>query len=409
MARACYSRAKFVLLDDPLSAVDAPTAKFLVDHAIRGSLKGRTCILVSHAVGLVLPFADYVVSIKNGDVVAQGHPEDVVRDPNAEGIYGIELGFDNKDETMEHDLSLHGPLSLPDKAGTKLVDDEERATGSVRLAVYDTYFKASGGLMFVCIFFLSFVVCSTIQFGNDWWLKTWTDSTAAPVPQMYNISLPNPSMKLHHQSGDYYSEMKQSVPNLAFFQVPMASNFSDLPRLTTDIPAAQPDVLFYISIYGLFGLAVITSMNLQTLIILFGSLVASRRTHNSLLASVLGAPLRFFEVTPIGRILNRFSKDVENIDKYVFLKTHWQYRYGIHLCLCTKSHSRHYHSCDYLFCNPSLFACCGSHQYGFLCVKIVVLIYMWIAQLYLKTSRELKRLDAVSRSPIYAQFSETLA
>jgi ABC-type cobalamin/Fe3+-siderophores transport system ATPase subunit len=91
LARVCYSKAKYVLLDDPLSAVDAPTAKFLIDHAICGLLKGRTCILVSHAVYLVLPYADHVVSVKNGDIVAQGHPKEIVQNPTAEGIFGMEI------------------------------------------------------------------------------------------------------------------------------------------------------------------------------------------------------------------------------------------------------------------------------------------------------------------------------
>jgi ABC-type multidrug transport system fused ATPase/permease subunit len=314
LARVCYSKAKFVLLDDPLSAVDAPTAKFLVDHAICGLLKGRTCILVSHAVNLVLPYADHVISVKNGDILAQGHPKQIVRDPEAEGLYGVDIMEEMSPEPLEHDISLHGPLILPQTAGTKLVDEEERATGSVKLDVYKTYFNATGGLSFVSVFFFSFLICSLIQFGNDWWLKTWTDANAqqALIPQIGNVSVPLTSLKLSYSS-NILTESKQYVPSPSFYEVANVTIGKELP-----LPVAQPhSAMFYISIYGAFGLAVLASMNLQTFIILVGSLVASRKLHNTLLSKVLGSPLRFFEITPIGRILNRFSKDIENIDNNV--------------------------------------------------------------------------------------------
>lgn len=298
--------------------MDAPTAKFLVDHAIRTLLKRRTCILVSHAVQLVLPFADYVVSIKNGDILAQGHPHDISKNPRAEGIFGLEIKTEEEPAPFDHDLSVHGPLILPQSAGTKLVNDEERATGSVRLDVYRTYFKAAGGIFFALVFFLSFFVGSTIQFGNDWWLKTWTDSNAhaaAVVPQMYNMSLPTINMKLFY-GGSNGLETKTQLPSLSFYQIPQENETVTYPDDSRILSPPHPDsTFFYISIYGLFGVAIITASNLQTLVILFGSLIASRRLHNSLLGSILGAPLRFFEVTPIGRVLNRFSKDVENVDK----------------------------------------------------------------------------------------------
>jgi ABC-type bacteriocin/lantibiotic exporter with double-glycine peptidase domain len=72
LARAAYSPSSIVLLDDPLSAVDAPTARHLLLNCILGPLmNGRTVILVSHAVGLVLPRADYVVVVKNGSISAK--------------------------------------------------------------------------------------------------------------------------------------------------------------------------------------------------------------------------------------------------------------------------------------------------------------------------------------------------
>lgn len=392
LARACYSKAKFVLLDDPLSAVDAPTAKFLVDNAIRGLLKDRTCILVSHAVHLVLPHADYAAVIKNGVIVAQGTSQDLVKDPLAEGIYGIDLTLNSQEDEDLKAMYNSQPYVLPDKAGTTLIDDEERAVGSVRFEVYQSYLIAAGGILFISLFFFSLIVCSTVQFGNDWWLKTWTDSTAV-IPQVYNITVPN-KIQSSYVSGDVLKEITMTPQSLSFFQVPdpqfvpLMSNLS-VPAFAQET-SHQPGTMFYISVYGLFGISLITVLNLQTLVQLYGSLVASRSLHNNLLVNILGAPLRFFEVTPIGRILNRFSKDVENVDNYVmeyFIVFIQKVIQVLTILIVISS-----------VIPPFLFV-----------VFPVFFIYMWVARLYLKTSRELKRLDAVSRSPIYAQFSETLA
>ena len=303
MARACYSRAKFVLLDDPLSAVDAPTAKYLVDNAIRGVLKGRTCILVTHAVSLVFPFADYAVLIKNGEILEDGHPQDLIRNPNADGVFGMDLTEIDNDEIVMHDQSLHGPLVIEPKSGKKLVNDEEKSAGSVRFEVYASYFKASGGFFFVIIFFFSFFVCSVVQFGNDWWLKNWTDSSAYNAASLtYNTSVSYTMLKVQNYGN--FAEMKQHVQNPAFFK---ATEFSSSNE-------SHHDVNFYLTVYGLFGLGIITAMNIQTLVTLVGCLLASKKLHNNMLNSILGSPLRFFEITPIGRILNRFSKDIENVD-----------------------------------------------------------------------------------------------
>jgi energy-coupling factor transporter ATP-binding protein EcfA2 len=75
-----------VILDDPLSAVDTPTANDLLHMAILDLLKGRTCILITHATSLVLPYADKCVLLDNGAVVSQGTPQEVMMDPRATGL-----------------------------------------------------------------------------------------------------------------------------------------------------------------------------------------------------------------------------------------------------------------------------------------------------------------------------------
>jgi ABC-type multidrug transport system fused ATPase/permease subunit len=103
----------------------------------------------------------------------------------------------------------------------------------------------------------------------------------------------------------------------------------------------------------------------------------------------LYSPLRFFEVTPVGRILNRFSKDIESIDNNVME--------------CVTFFT------DRLVAIVTIIAVVGAVTPAFLIgIGPIILVFWWISRLYLNSSRELKRLESVSRSPIYAQFSETL-
>jgi ABC-type multidrug transport system fused ATPase/permease subunit len=150
------------------------------------------------------------------------------------------------------------------------------------------------------------------------------------------------------------------------------------------------NTIFYLSIYACFGLGVILAGTVQDVIVLLGALWASRKLHRELLDAVLFSPLRFFETTPVGRILNRFSKDIENIDSNVINTIHY-FIYSI-------------------IRSVTVVAVIGTIAPPFLLiVPVIGVMYLYVAQLYLSTSRELKRLEAISRSPIYSQFSETLA
>jgi ABC-type multidrug transport system fused ATPase/permease subunit len=152
----------------------------------------------------------------------------------------------------------------------------------------------------------------------------------------------------------------------------------------------QQEAIFYIGIYALFGLGVMVASSIQTLIILVGSWLASQKLHTKLLNAVLYSPLRFFEVTPVGRILNRFSKDIESIDSYV-----------MEACQ---------HFVGQIIQGITIISIIGSVAPSFLFViPFLSVIYGYIAHIYLTSSRELKRFESTTRSPLYAQFSETLS
>ncbi|KAJ3403600.1 hypothetical protein HDV05_007743 [Chytridiales sp. JEL 0842] len=149
------------------------------------------------------------------------------------------------------------------------------------------------------------------------------------------------------------------------------------------------DVMYYVTIYGILGLSIVIANNIHVLVFSWGSLHASDNIHRNILNAVLGSPLRFFEVTPMGRILNRFSKDLSSVDNEVMrIVSFFFFRF---------------------FQAFFIIIVIGFGSWPFLlAISPIVFIYKHIARLYLNASRELKRLESVSRSPLYSNFSETL-
>ncbi|KAJ3181536.1 hypothetical protein HDU85_003477 [Gaertneriomyces sp. JEL0708] len=377
LARAAYSFAQTVLLDDVLAAVDAPTAKHLFNKCILGWMNGRTRILVSHHVGLCAPKADYVVYMNAGEIVARGLPAEVVKDPRAEGVHKVNLHIQDMDDTIDAEID-EPDIPIPNAAskegeGTTLVEDEERATGNVKAYVYWAYIRACGGLGALFCFTVCLIVANFSQVANDWWLKQWAD---AGVEEAHFVShhigaLKTEGMYLWRSSPWRLTNHAQSIVN-------------------TREAVTAPDTLYYMTVYGLLGLLLIASSAILSAYNILVGMRASRRLHNDLLKAILRSPLRFFEITPLGRILNRFSKDLKHIDTelswtiFAFLQ---QVIKGIY----------------------TLGVVGWVSPFFLVAMMPISLIYKAIAARYLNVSRELKRLESISRSPIFNQFSETLA
>ena len=171
-------------------------------------------------------------------------------------------------------------------------------------------------------------------------------------------------------------------------QVVAHSQSSSFP-LTPAVATGRFDA-FYLRIFALLRLISIGLMVARYGSQYIGSLSASKTLHHRLLVRVLGAKFVFFDATPIGRILNRFSKDIEVIDQGV---AHVLFGFQ-----------------NALFSVLTIWLVTSTVTPVFLPLSFFVfLVYFCIGNLYIKSSRSLKRLEAVQRSPLYQHFDETLA
>lgn len=147
---------------------------------------------------------------------------------------------------------------------------------------------------------------------------------------------------------------------------------------------------YYLGVYAAIGIGYMLTSLLREGIVFAGSLRASRIIHKELLHSILRAKFRFFDSTPLGRIVNRFSKDLEAVDQEVA---------PVALGMI--------HSLASVIGIVILISIVTP---GFLMAGIfITCIYWLIGAFYLRASRDLKRIESVQRSPLYQHFGETLA
>lgn len=387
LARALYSNCKHVLLDDCLSAVDSHTAAWIYDNCITGPLmSNRTCILVSHNVSLTLRNADLVVLIEDGKVKGQGDPVELLNE-----------GFLGEDELIKSSVLSKGASSaslskqveklatkaigvdneLPTNKQTdqerlkdgKLIEDETKAEGVVGIAVYSWYLHIFGGWKMLSFLFVAFMVAQGSYIAQSWWVRDWVSHTIPSISTFY------PSKRRLPNSTEL--KTSQFIPSTNFGKTKPA-------RFTP-----YHSTFYYLAIYFLIGLLEAVFASIKTIVDFYAGMRASRKIFKKLLNNVLHSRLRFFDSTPIGRIMNRFSKDIEALDQELVPYLDAAF-YCLIECLST--------ILLITFITPK-----------FLSIAIIVsILYYLVGYFYLSASRELKRLDSITKSPIYQHFSETL-
>ncbi|KAF8977715.1 hypothetical protein BGZ46_007163 [Entomortierella lignicola] len=370
LARAIYSRTRHVLLDDCLSAVDSHTAQHIHSKCLTGPImKNRTCILVTHHVRLCMPTAKHVVLMNHGEIKAQGS----VQQLREQGSLSLVLEEDDEqdntepsdsDATNEAKVGSSTPTGLaqetikdgkqpaaPEKVAKKLVQEEKREEGSVSLAIYLTYATAVGGIVFWTILLSSYAVARSMDISKSLWIREWANA------------------------GEESSFISSLLSNRTI------DTQSSSEKHSTD---------YYLSIYALISVATTLTYVGQTIIDLYGALQAARSLYKKLLFSVVHAPLRFFDTTPVGRIMNRFSRDIGTVDSSI----------SDHMCMFI----------THLVSIISAFIVLTYITPLFIIIAAIITVaFLIVGKRYIDASRELKRLHSITRSPIYSAFSETLA
>uniref|UniRef100_A0A452GXK5 ATP binding cassette subfamily C member 2 n=1 Tax=Gopherus agassizii TaxID=38772 RepID=A0A452GXK5_9SAUR len=367
LARAVYSDADIYLLDDPLSAVDAHVGKHLFDQVLGpdGLLQGKTRILVTHSVSF-LPRTDEIVVLVAGAVSEQGSYSTLL----ANGGAFAQL------------LSTYGSQegSTPEGEGWGL--HHWRWGFPMPCIFHSTLF----GLMLLCGEGRG-VACrrSCVRGACGGWTP-WDAATECAALQV-KFSL---YLRYLHAVGWGFSAWV-FITYVAQYAAFMGSNLwlsdwtdDSLRYWNQTYPTSQRDMRI-----GVFG-ALAAFLLAGALLATRGAIRASRVLHQQLLSNILRVPMSFFDTTPTGRIVNRFAKDIFTVDETIPMSF------------------RSWLTCFLGIISTLLMICLATPYFALIIIPLSIL-YFFLLRYYVSTSRQLRRLDSVTRSPIYSHFGETVS
>ncbi|KAF5027574.1 hypothetical protein F66182_316 [Fusarium sp. NRRL 66182] len=385
LARAIYSRAEILVMDDVFSAVDAHVGRHIFEKCVAGDIcKGRTRILVTHHVALVQSKAKYIVELGEGVALHAGLVSNFIRDGTLEEIRQHEetSQYTAEDETTDSSTAVNseeasitdpndtteltGLQKVASKNAKQFIQEEVRETGVVKKHVYLTYLQDSGGMLLWGICAIIFLAYETGILGRAWWLRIWTGDTDQSTS----------TVKLYQKHGHA----------LGF---PL-HRFPYTPASNLETAKTHYDLNFYLWVYIAISSASAIIGTLRYFWAYFLAIKASRSLFEKMLFAVLHTPLRWLDTVPVGRILNRFSSDFNTIDSRITID--WTQFISNLLSLVG-------------ICIAAFFAS------GIVIPLAIVLVGFGIllSRKYLYGARPLKRLESNCKSPVFELFNAALA
>jgi ABC-type multidrug transport system fused ATPase/permease subunit len=337
LARAYLQKAGLILLDDPLSAVDGDTEKLLCDRLLFGAWKEVTRIVVTHRLEHLGQF-DQIAYLDNGKILGMGSFLELRQSCKEFADFYSEHSKAQGEHTVAQKIDTAIASEVVSEAeidAGRITEDEDREVGAVKSSVYWDYLMSLGGI--------------------NRKSRPWILATLGLGVVIVNI--------------------------MPLMQKAWLSYYSGHQSIWAALPA--------VGIYGVIGIAVIATGLLNNFMWLERGIISGTNMHDKMLQSVLHSPIRFFDSTPVGRVLQRFSRDVESVDVYM----QWSF-IGVINCAMQVV--------------VSLFLILTVLPLMIVAIVPIMTAYYLLQKRYRYPAREVKRYDSVTRSPRYAHFKETL-
>ncbi|KAL1838103.1 hypothetical protein VTJ49DRAFT_3034 [Mycothermus thermophilus] len=399
LARAVYSRARILLLDDPIAALDHQTATSILRnlfHTHAAELTaGRLVVFVTHRVDIVAPYADQVLEVVDGGrVLAYGRAE-LENANNLHRLARLAQALPSPltgvgEENSNSGAGGTGVVEDDDADPDKFIEEERRVHGGVVASVYWQYVKA-GRLRWWFTMVVFFTLFRVVRIGYFWFLKEWGERYRREVPEL-GLGL----------TGGYYPEhLRHSVVSRAalqvdgqfFFPGSRAAASSSATESWFDLDRLLPSPSSHVGPW-LVGFLVLSMIQVLFQTLSDASLIviiyqAGKNMFERTMGRVAGATFRFYDVTPVGRLLNRLTADMAAIDGQI----------ANHLMAVV------FHSLGWL----SSVIVISTATSVFLLISIVMTALFFITfDRFLPTSQSLRRLERVYLSPLFANIG-TLA
>ncbi|CAD6626714.1 BJ4_G0043510.mRNA.1.CDS.1 [Saccharomyces cerevisiae] len=359
LARSVYKKKDIYLFDDVLSAVDSRVGKHIMDECLTGMLANKTRILATHQLSLIERASRVIVLGTDGQVDIGTVDELKARnqtlinllqfssqnsekeDEEQEAVVAGELGqlkYESEVKELTELKKKATEMSQTANSGKIVADGhtsskEERAVNSISLKIYREYIKAAVGKWgFIALPLYAILVVGTTfcSLFSSVWLSYWTEN-----------------------------KFKNRPPS------------------------------FYMGLYSFFVFAAFIFMNGQFTILCAMGIMASKWLNLRAVKRILHTPMSYIDTTPLGRILNRFTKDTDSLDNELTES----------LRLMTSQFANIVGVCVMCIVYLPWFA---------IAIPFLLVIFVLIADHYQSSGREIKRLEAVQRSFVYNNLNEVL-
>ncbi|XP_033744159.1 multidrug resistance-associated protein 5-like [Pecten maximus] len=387
LARAVYNNSDIYLLDDPLSAVDGHVGQHLFHKCIDSVLRNKTVVLVTHQLQY-LKHCDEIYVMVDGEIVQHGTHETLLAE---EGNYSKLIGSldttcDKDDYSSDDGDSIDlGPddtrittrskhedptCSCDDKYMKGVLTDRETSKiGEISMETYMSYVRAAGGKL-VLVFVLVLYVCSLSSVAfTEWWLGIWIRQRNAQE----QVTVPFGFTDTRTNLSDMENFTKHPLQTI---------------NLTTSLEVEEEleKTDWYLTVYiystlGIIGLAILKGVMAGIVMIR-----ASKTLHNNAVRRVMSAPMQFFDANPPGRIINRFSRDIEDADIFI-------------------PHTLDILLQGIIMCAISLVTTAYNFPLFLIAVVAIVFYFYIIKTIASVPVRNFKRLENVARSPLLSHMT----
>ncbi|KAI1279210.1 ABC transporter [Xylaria sp. FL0933] len=342
LARAVYSNSRILLLDDPLAALDHNTAESIVRKLFQGPLvEGRIIILVTHRVDLCAHLADQFINID------EGRARVLDADEISQEITAIAREQDASNPSHQEEVHVMTEEGDDTAVPDKFITDEHRASGGVVARVYWIYIKA-GKLRWWILVIALFSAFRFARIFNAWFLKAWGEG----YPSTEELTLTTWGL------GD---------------------------GIFDNLPSPADDVTPWLAYYAALGVAMTILYTLTQCGLLLILYLAAKDLFGRVLHQVSSATFRFYDTTPVGRLMNRLTADIGMLDGGMIAPlqdvTFWSINWITSMVVIASI-------------TPTFFAF----------ALALTLWFMYIFRLFIPTSQSLRRLEMVSLSPLMSNF-----
>jgi ABC-type multidrug transport system fused ATPase/permease subunit len=365
LARAVYSRSQILLLDDPLSALDQQTAEFIVRKCFSGEItKDRIVVLVTHRTSQVHHLASQYIEVTEGELnVAKEDPF---------GSNGIEGQPEQncKPGIIEEQVQ---PKHIGDNnKPNKFIEEERKEHGGIKTKVFLAFIQA--GKFWWMLLLAAMALSRVASIAQIWFFKAWGEAYHDGSDILW-AGYFNPA-RIQHRN--------ESEPSFATRRVKTTVSWNPIDHL----PSPNDDLRPWLTILMLVSLAQAMTLSLYACSEVSAVYATGKSMFEQAMLKVTGASFRFYDITPVGRLMNRLTSDIQVLDSALtyFGSTIFHFSLFVSSVIVIASIS-------------PIFLLFSGGLMG---------LFVLVFQHFLPASRSLKRLESAALSPMYTIFGELL-